>query len=31
MKGRRMAGASWLVGGLGHQAIVIKPEPGEMK
>lgn len=28
--GRRMAGASWLVGGLERQATVIKPEPGEM-
>lgn len=29
--GRRMAGASWLAGGLEHQAIVTTPEPGEMK
>lgn len=31
MKGRSMAGASWLVEGLERQATVTKPARGEMK
>lgn len=31
MKGRRMAGDSWLIDGLELEAIVIKPEPGKMR